>query len=147
MTYKQIEASRELRLWIGQVIVPAVSVTAVVQYLRSEVIDNKNQDYVRTAQAKGVTEKKVFTNHIFRNSLLPIAAFLGYSITGLLGGSIFIEQIFNYPGMGLLFMDSIMNRDYSVITDLVLLYGILTLIGSLLSDIILSFVDPRVRIE
>ena len=124
-----------------------LSVTAVVQYLRSEVIDNKNQDYVRTAQAKGVTEKKVFTNHIFRNSLLPIAAFLGYSITGLLGGSIFIEQIFNYPGMGLLFMDSIMNRDYSVITDLVLLYGILTLIGSLLSDIILSFVDPRVRIE
>ena len=115
-----------------------LSVTAVVQYLRSEVIDNKNQDYVRTAQAKGVTEKKVFTNHIFRNSLLPIAAFLGYSITGLLGGSIFIEQIFNYPGMGLLFMDSIMNRDYSVITDLVLLYGILTLIGSLLSDIILS---------
>ena len=115
-----------------------LSVTAVVQYLRSEVIDNKNQDYVRTAQAKGVTEKKVFTNHIFRNSLLPIAAFLGYSITGLLGGSIFIEQIFNYPGMGLLFMDSIMNRDYSVITDLVLLYGILTLIGSLLS--ILEFV-------
>ena len=123
-----------------------LSVTAVVQYLRSEVIDNKNQDYVKTARAKGVPEKTIFTRHIFRNSLLPIAAFLGYSITGLLGGSIFIEQIFNYPGMGLLFMDSILNRDYSVITALVLLYGTLTLIGSLLSDIILSLVDPRVRI-
>ncbi|WP_304652264.1 oligopeptide ABC transporter permease [uncultured Ligilactobacillus sp.] len=123
-----------------------LSVTTVVQYLRSEVIDNKNQDYVKTARAKGVPEKQIFTRHIFRNSLLPIAAFLGYSITGLLGGSIFIEQIFNYPGMGLLFMDSILNRDYSVITALVLLYGTLTLIGSLLSDIILSLVDPRVRI-
>ena len=78
---------------------------------------------------------------------MPIAAFLGYSITGLLGGSIFIEQIFNYPGMGLLFMNSILNRDYSVITALVLLYGTMTLLGSLLSDIILSLVDPRVRIE
>ena len=124
-----------------------LSVTAVVQYLRSEVIDNKNQDYVKTARAKGVPEKTIFTHHIFRNSLLPIAAFLGYSITGLLGGSIFIEQIFNYPGMGLLFMNSILNRDYSVITALVLLYGTMTLIGSLLSDIILSLVDPRVRIE
>lgn len=124
-----------------------LSVTAVVQYLRSEVIDNKNQDYVKTARAKGVPEKTIFTHHIFRNSLLPIAAFLGYSITGLLGGSIFIEQIFNYPGMGLLFMNSTLNRDYSVITALVLLYGTMTLIGSLLSDIILSLVDPRVRIE
>lgn len=123
-----------------------LSVTTVVQYLRSEVIDNKNQDYVKTARAKGVSEKQIFTRHIFRNSLLPIAAFLGYSITGLLGGSIFIEQIFNYPGMGLLFMNSILNRDYSVITALVLLYGTLTLVGSLLSDIILSLVDPRVRI-
>ena len=69
-----------------------LSVTAVVQYLRSEVIDNKNQDYVRTAQAKGVTEKKVFTNHIFRNSLLPIAAFLGYSITGLLGARYLLNR-------------------------------------------------------
>ena len=124
-----------------------LSVTAIVQYLRSEVIDNKNQDYVKTARAKGVPEKKIFTHHIFRNSLLPIAAFLGYSITGLLGGSIFIEQIFNYPGMGLLFMNSILNRDYSVITALVLLYVTMTLLGSLLSDIILSLVDPRVRIE
>ena len=69
-------------------------------------------------------------NKIIANNKSKKKVALGYSITGLLGGSIFIEQIFNYPGMGLLFMDSIMNRDYSVITDLVLLYGILTLIGS-----------------
>ena len=139
--------SRLKHMILPAILMALISVTSVVQYLRSEVIDNKNQDYVKTARAKGVPEKQIFKRHIFRNSLLPIAAFLGYSITGLLGGSIFVEQIFNYPGMGLLFMDSIMNRDYSVITALVLLYGILTLIGSLLSDIILSIVDPRVRIE
>ena len=76
-----------------------------------------------------------------------VAAFMGYSITGLLGGSIFVETIFSYPGMGLLFVNSITSRDYSVITALVLLFGILNLVGSLLSDIILSIVDPRVRIE
>lgn len=121
--------------------------TAVIQYLRSEIIDAKSMDYVRTARSKGIPIKKVYSRHIFRNSLLPIAAFLGFTITGLLGGSIFIETIFGYQGMGQLFIQSISSRDYSVITALVLLFGFLTLLGSLLSDIIMSIVDPRIRID
>lgn len=121
--------------------------TTVIQYLRSEIIDAKVQDYVRTARSKGIPMKKVYSRHIFRNSLLPIAAFLGFTITGLLGGSIFIETIFGYQGMGQLFISSITSRDYSVITALVMLYGFLALLGSLLSDIIMSIVDPRIRIE
>ena len=121
--------------------------TSVIQYLRSEIIDAKSMDYVRTARSKGIPVSKVYSRHIFRNSLLPIAAFLGFTITGLLGGSIFIETIFGYPGMGQLFIQSISSRDYSVITALVMLYGFLTLLGSLLSDIIMSIVDPRIRIE
>lgn len=121
--------------------------TGVIQYLRSEIIDVKSMDYVRTARSKGIPMGKVYAKHIFRNSLLPIAAFFGFTITGLLGGSIFIETIFGYPGMGQLFMSSISSRDYSVITALVMLYGFLTLLGSLLSDIIMSVVDPRIRIE
>jgi peptide/nickel transport system permease protein len=78
---------------------------------------------------------------------LPIAAFLGYEITGLIGGSIFLESIFSYPGIGQLFLQSIMQRDYSVVTALVMISGLATLIGTLLSDIILSAVDPRIRIE
>ena len=137
---------------IDHMILPAVlmallSTTSIIQYLRSEIIDNTDQDFVKMARAKGVSEKLVFWKHILRNSLLPIAAFFGYSITGLLGGSIFVETIFGYPGMGLLFMDSIGSRDYSVITALVMLYGALNLLGTLLSDIVLSIVDPRVRIE
>lgn len=121
--------------------------TSVIQYLRSEVIDAKTQDYVKTARSKGVPMKKIYSKHIFRNSLLPIAAFLGFTITGLLGGSIFIETIFGYPGMGQLFIESLGQRDYSVITALVMLFGFLSLLGSLLSDIIMSIVDPRIRIE
>lgn len=124
-----------------------LATTGIIQYLRAGVIDAKSQDYVRTARAKGVPEKVVFNKHIFRNSILPIAANLGYEFTGLLGGSIFIEQIFSYPGMGQLFVTSITSRDYSVILALMLLYGFTTLLGTLLSDIIMSIVDPRIRIQ
>ena len=133
-------------------ILPAITyallgTTGIIQYLRSEIIDAKSMDYVRTARSKGIPMRKVYSKHIFRNSLLPIAAFFGFTITGLLGGSILIETIFGYPGMGQLFISSITSRDYSVITALVMLYGFLTLLGSLLSDIIMSIVDPRIRIE
>lgn len=137
---------------IYHMILPALSYAFIttagtIQYLRNEIIDAKTQDYVRTARAKGVPTKKVYTHHIFRNSLLPIAAFLGFQITGLLGGSIMIETVFGYPGMGKLFIESMLSNDYSVVTTLVLLYGLLTLTGSLLSDIIMMIIDPRVRID
>lgn len=133
-------------------ILPAITgallgTTSIIQYLRSEVIDAKTQDYVKTARSKGVPEKVVYSRHIFRNSSLPIASTLGYQITFLIGGSIFIEQIFGYPGIGRLFIQSITSRDYSVITALVLLFGLATLFGTLLSDIIMSLVDPRIRID
>ena len=124
-----------------------LATVGIIQYLRNEVIDAKSLDYVKTARSKGVPEKKVYSKHIFRNSLLPIAAFFGYTITGVLSGSVFIELIFSYPGMGNLFISSISTRVYSVVTTLILLFGFLTLLGSLLSDIIMSIVDPRIRIE
>lgn len=129
-------------------IVQALLGTAVtIQYLRSEVIDAKQMDYVRTARSKGVPTGKVFNRHIFRNASLPIASILGYEITGLIAGSVMIEQIFSYPGIGNLFISSINQRDYSVITALILLFGLATLIGTLLSDIIMSIVDPRIRVQ
>lgn len=133
-------------------ILPAITAailrtTGTIQYLRNEVIDAKTQDYVKTARSKGVPVNKIYSHHIFRNSLLPIAAFFGFTITGLLSGSVFIETIFGYSGMGELFISSISSRDYSVMNALVLLFGFLTLLGSLLSDIIMAAVDPRIRIE
>ncbi|MGE7366924.1 oligopeptide ABC transporter permease [Desemzia incerta] len=133
-------------------ILPAVTyallgTTMIIQYLRSEVVDAKTQDYVKTARSKGVPEKVVYSRHIFRNSALPIASTMGYQITGLIGGSVFIEQIFAFPGMGQLFISSLNSRDYSVIVALTLLFGVATLVGTLLSDIIMTIVDPRIRID
>ncbi|MBJ6360166.1 oligopeptide ABC transporter permease [Paenibacillus sp. GCM10012307] len=133
-------------------LLPAMSMALIatvttVQYLRSEIIDTKQREFILTARAKGASESRVYNRHILRNSLLPIAALSGYEITGLIGGSIFIESIFSYPGMGQLFISSIMIRDFSVVTALVLLYGIASILGALLSDIILSIVDPRIRIQ
>lgn len=134
------------------ILLPAISggllaTVGTIQYLRNEIIDTKIKDFVKTARAKGVPEKRVYSKHILRNSLLPIAAFLGYEITGLIGGSIFLESIFGYPGIGQLFLQSISQRDFSVVTALTMMFGLATLVGTLLSDIILSAVDPRIRID
>lgn len=144
-----------LDYWISKlkhVMLPALSMALIqtvstVQYLRSEIVDTKQKDFIITARAKGASESRVYNRHIFRNSLLPIAAFIGWEITTLIVGTVFIEQIFGYPGMGLLFLESINMRDYSVVTALVLLFGIAQILGTLLSDIILSIVDPRIRLK
>src|SRR5690625_1662708 len=137
---------------IKHLLLPAISIALIstvstVQYLRNEIVDVKQQDFVLTARAKGASERRVYNRHIFRNSLLPIAAFFGYEIVGLIGGTIFIEMIYAYPGMGELFLSSIISRDSALVTALVLLYGVGAIIGTLLSDITLSIVDPRIRIK
>lgn len=123
------------------------SAVTTIQYLRNEVIEAKQSDYVKTARAKGVPVGKIYSDHIFRNSLLPIAAFFGFTITGLFSGSIIAETIFGYPGMGQLFVQSMESRDYSVVVALMLFSGFLTLVGSALSDIIMAIVDPRIKLD
>lgn len=139
--------SRTYHLILPSITTAILGTTSIIQFLRTEIIDAKTSDYVKTARSKGVPIDKVYTRHIFRNASLPIASGFGYTIVNLLTGSIFIERIFNYSGMGNLFIESILSRDYSVIFVLVLFYGILGLIGTLLSDLILMTVDPRIRID
>lgn len=124
-----------------------ITTVTTVQLLRSEIIDIKHREFIHTVRAKGASESRVYNRHILRNSLLPIAAFFGYELTGLIGGTIFIENIFSYPGMGELFFKSIMLRDFSVVTALILLFGIASILGALISDLILGLVDPRIRIK
>jgi len=137
---------------IQHLLLPALSIALIqtvstVQYLRSEIVDTKQKDFIITARAKGASESRVYNRHILRNSLLPIAAFFGYEITTLITGTIFIEQIFSFPGMGQLFIESVLQRDFSVVNAVVLLFGAAAIVGALLSDIILSIVDPRIRIK
>ena len=120
---------------------------SIIQYLRSEIVEYEKSDFVTTAISKGVPSRIIYSRHITRNALIPVGSGMGYQIAGLLSGSIFIEKIFSYPGMGRLFIDSVQRRDYAVVNALVLLFSALTILGTLLSDIIISYLDPRIRIK
>ncbi len=105
------------------------------------------QDYIRTAQAKGLGPFTVIVKHAFRNTLIPFVTKIGLSLPTLLSGSVIIERIFNWPGLGQLYFSAILERDYPVIMALTLLFSVLTLAGQLLADLLYALVDPRVRIE
>ena len=115
------------------------------RYMRSSVMDNLVQDYVRTARAKGASERRVIWRHVFRNSLVSIVTLLGLSLPTLVAGAIFIEVVFNYPGMGLAFYQAALNVDYQVLLGFTVLATIATVLGNLLADIGYALLDPRVR--
>lgn len=115
------------------------------RYMRSSVLDNLVQDYVRTARAKGASETRVVWGHVFRNSLVTIVTLLGLSLPAVVGGAILIEDVFNYPGMGLAFYQAALNNDFNVLLGLTVLAVTATVIGNLLADIGYGLLDPRVR--
>ena len=115
------------------------------RYMRSSVMDNLVQDYVRTARAKGASERRVLWGHIFRNSLMSIITLLGLSLPTLIAGDIFIEVVFNYPGMGLAFYNAALNVDYQVLYGFTLIATLATILGNLLADVGYAVLDPRVR--
>jgi peptide/nickel transport system permease protein len=115
------------------------------RFMRSSVMDNLVQDYVRTARAKGATERRVLWGHVFRNSLISIVTLLGLSLPVLVAGAIFIEVVFNYPGMGLAFYNAAQNVDYEVLLGFTVLACVATVLGNLLADIGYAMLDPRVR--
>jgi peptide/nickel transport system permease protein len=105
------------------------------------------QDYVRTARAKGLTEYNVIMHHGFRNALIPVITLLGLLLPAIIGGSVILEVMFNWPGMGRLFFESMMSRDYPTIMALTFITACLVLLGTLLVDISYPFVDPRVSYD
>jgi len=119
----------------------------IIQFLANEINDQKEMDYVTLARSKGVPLRDVYRKHIFRNSLLPIAMNFGSVVVGLFSGAVIIETIFSFNGMGLLFVHSISQQDWTVVNFLVVFYGTLTILGFLLSDIALTVFDPRIRIK
>lgn len=114
------------------------------RFIRANMAEALQQDYVRTARAKGVGPVRVVVKHAFRNTMIPMATLVGLSLPALLSGSVILERIFTWPGMGQLFLDSILNHDYPIIMGLTLIFSGLTLIGTLLADVLYAVVDPRV---
>jgi peptide/nickel transport system permease protein len=115
------------------------------RYMRSSVMDNLVQDYVRTARAKGASERRVLWGHVFRNSLTTIVTLIGLSIPSLVAGAIFVEVVFNYPGMGLAFYQAAQNVDYQTLMGFTVVATVATVIGNLLADVGYAVLDPRVR--
>ncbi len=115
------------------------------RYMRSSVMDNLVQDYVRTARSKGASERRVLWGHVFRNSLISIVTLLGLSLPTLVAGAIFIEVVFNYPGMGLAFYNAALNVDYQVLLGFTLVATLATVVGNILADVGYAVLDPRVR--
>lgn len=138
--------------WIKHLILPVGisafgGIAGLSRYCRSSMLEVIRQDYIRTARAKGLSEKDVIIRHALRNALLPVVTILGLSIPGLIGGSVIFETIFSIPGMGQLFYSSAMSRDYPTIMGILVIGSVLTLIGNLIADISYALLDPRIRIR
>jgi peptide/nickel transport system permease protein len=136
---------------ISALVLPVMSLALVTvalfsRYMRSSMLDNLVQDYVRTARAKGVSTAGVLYGHVLRNALIPIVTLLGLSLPGIFSGALITEAVFNYPGMGLLFWDSSQTRDYPVLLGVTLVVAVATVVGNLLADVFYAVVDPRVRV-
>lgn len=115
------------------------------RYMRASMVEAMNEEYIRTARAKGLSETSVAYKHALRNSLRPIVTFIGYLLPAFLGGSVIIEQIFAYPGMGRLMFQALLERDMPILMVSLTIGSVLILVGNLLADVLYAVVDPRVR--
>lgn len=139
--------SRLHHVFLPAVVLGLLSTASYTQFLRNDIIENSRKDYVRTARAKGTPERKIYNQHILRNSIIPLITFLGFDIVALVGGAIITETIFTYPGIGQLFLNSVSQRDYPVLMTLTMMFSFLTLFGNLVADILYGIVDPRIRLD
>jgi peptide/nickel transport system permease protein len=138
------------RIW--HLILPITCMTyytfaALSRYMRSSMLEVIRQDFIRTARAKGVSERLVVYRHALRNSLIPIVTLMADLLPALIGGSIVVETIFSIPGMGQLSYEAVLNRDYPLIMSIFTLSAFLTLIGILIADFLYTVVDPRIAYE
>lgn len=115
-----------------------------IRYIRSSVLEIMGMDYLRTATAKGIGRRLVIRRHAFRNALLPIVTVIGMQIPVLFGGAVIVEQVFSWPGLGLVTMSAVTGRDYPVIMGVCLLSAVVVLVGNLLTDIVYALVDPTI---
>ena len=130
------------------VLVMSVSgIGGITRYVRASMIDALRMDYIKTARAKGLREKTVIYVHAFRNALIPIVTITTWWIIGLFGGSVVIESVFLWNGLGKMLIDGLMNRDFSIVLTMQMFYVLLSLAGNVLMDIAYTIVDPRVRLE
>jgi peptide/nickel transport system permease protein len=151
LNYTELSAAGQVLDVVKHLVLPVFvssfgGLAGMSRYMRSNMLEVIRQDYITTARAKGLDERTVIFKHAFRNALLPVITLLGLSIPGLIGGGVIFETVFAIPGMGQLFFQSVMMRDYPTIMGILVIGAVLTLIGNLLADLSYSFADPRIRV-
>jgi peptide/nickel transport system permease protein len=124
----------------------ATTVASFSRYMRSSMMDALAEDYIRTARAKGASNRRVLYGHALRNALIPLLTLLGLSLPAIVSGALIVENVFNYPGMGLLTVQSAFNDDIPVVLGTTLVITVATVIGSLMADILYAVADPRIRL-
>ena len=137
---------------LEHLILPAFTLGVVqlagwTRYVRSSMLEVIRQDYIRTAEAKGLRERAVLVGHAFRNAMLPLVTLIGLTIPDLFGGALIVENVFAYPGIGQLTVSSLQQSDYSVAMAAVMMLAFLTVLGNLIADVLYGVMDPRVRFD
>jgi peptide/nickel transport system permease protein len=137
------------RIW--HMLLPSVlgatgGIAVLSRYVRSQMLEVEGQDYIRTARAKGLPPEQVHYKHALRNALLPFVTMFGLILPGLIGGSVIIESIFSWPGMGRMAYEAILARDYPIILTVNFVSAVLVLAGTFISDLLYLIVDPRIRL-
>jgi peptide/nickel transport system permease protein len=122
------------------------AMASLMRLTRAELLEVLSQDYVQTARAKGLNEQTINMRHAFRNALIPVVTVAGMRFGGLLGGTVIVETIFAWPGVGKFMVDSIFNRDYPVIQGFVLFMGTVFILVNLLVDVSYAWLDPRIQL-
>ncbi|MHB1525733.1 MAG: ABC transporter permease [Candidatus Dormibacteria bacterium] len=135
---------------LNGMVLPVATLTLVTlaffsRYTRSSMLEQTIQDYVRTARAKGVSRRAVLFRHVLRNALIPVITLIGLSLGSVLGGAVVTEDVFNYPGMGLLFFQAAVSDDFPVLLGVTVVVALATVLGNLIADILYAVTDPRIR--
>lgn len=135
---------------LNGMVLPVVTLTAITvalfsRYMRSSMLEQSIQDYVRTARAKGVSNQAVLLVHVLRNALIPVITLVGLSLGAIVSGAVVVEQVFNYPGMGLLYFNAAVTDDFPTLLGFVVVVAIATVLGNLVADILYAVADPRIR--
>jgi peptide/nickel transport system permease protein len=132
-------------LILPSIVLATADVAGLTRYIRSSMLDVLRQDFIRTARAKGFKQKKVVYKHALRNGLIPVITIFGLMLPSFIGGSVVVEKIFGWPGIGMLFFDAAFQRDYPVIMAITVIASALVVIGNLLADILYAIFDPRIE--
>lgn len=152
VNYEFMSGSAQLTDRLKHLIMPAIALgvggaASVARYMRSGMLEQVHQDYVRTARAKGLSEGKVIFKHAMRNALIPVITLLGLFLPFLMAGSVLIETVFAWPGMGRTIVTAIFQRDYPVVLATAFVISVMVILGNLIADVLYSIVDPRIRVE